>query len=98
VRGFARIHETNLKKQGILPFTFANPDDYNKIQEKDRVSILGLNKLTTGQNVDAKLKHEDGSEEIISLKHSLTPEQIEWFKAGSALNLIRTPREGVLSN
>jgi len=97
VRGFARIHETNLKKQGILPFTFANPDDYNKIQEKDRVSIHGLNKLAPGQLVEASLKHEDGSEEVISLKHSLTPEQIEWFKAGSALNLIRTRREGVLS-
>ena len=65
VRGFARIHETNLKKQGILPFTFANPDDYNKIQEKDRVSIHGLNKLAPGQLVEASLKHEDGSEEEI---------------------------------
>ncbi len=97
VRSFARIHETNLKKQGILPFTFANPDDYAKIQEKDRVSILGLSKLTPGQQVEAKLKHEDGKEEIIMLNHSMTAEQIEWFKAGSALNLIRMRREGVLS-
>ncbi|MBX9685441.1 MAG: aconitate hydratase [Candidatus Obscuribacterales bacterium] len=97
VRSFARIHETNLKKQGILPFTFENPDDYNKIQEKDRVTLIGLNQLKPGQNVEAKLKHADGSEDTISLKHSLTHEQIEWFKAGSALNLIRMRREGVLS-
>ncbi len=97
VRSFARIHETNLKKQGILPFIFANPEDYEKIQEKDRVSILGLNKLTPGQPVEAKLKHADGKEDIIKLNHTMTHEQIEWFKAGSALNLIRMRREGVLS-
>ncbi|MBX9722555.1 MAG: aconitate hydratase, partial [Candidatus Obscuribacterales bacterium] len=97
VRSFARIHETNLKKQGILPFTFANPEDYEKIQEKDKVSILGLNKLTPGQPVEAKLKHADGKEDIIKLNHTMTHEQVEWFKAGSALNLIRMRREGVLS-
>lgn len=97
VRSFARIHETNLKKQGILPLTFANPDDYNKIQEKDRVTLNGLNKLAPGVPVHATLKHADGTSEEIELKHSLTPEQIEWFKAGSALNLIRMRREGVLS-
>ena len=97
VRSFARIHETNLKKQGILPFTFVNPDDYLKIQEKDRISFLGLNKLAPGQHIEAKLKHENGEEETIMLQHTMTAEQIEWFKAGSALNLIRQRREGVLS-
>lgn len=97
VRSFARIHETNLKKQGILPFTFANPDDYEKIQQEDRIALLGLNKLAAGQGVEARITHPDGKKEIIMLKHSLTPEQIEWFKAGSALNLIRMRREGVLS-
>ncbi|MBY0357392.1 MAG: aconitate hydratase [Candidatus Obscuribacterales bacterium] len=97
VRSFARIHETNLKKQGILPLTFANPADYDKIQEKDKISIHGLNKLTPGQLLDADIEHIDGSKESIQLKHSLTHEQIEWLKAGSALNLIRMRREGVLS-
>ncbi|MBY0549836.1 MAG: aconitate hydratase [Candidatus Obscuribacterales bacterium] len=97
VRSFARIHETNLKKQGILPLTFANPSDYDKIQEKDRISLHGLNKLTPGQPVEATIEHADGTSETISLKHSMTQEQIEWFKAGSALNLIRQRREGVLS-
>ncbi len=97
VRSFARIHETNLKKQGILPFTFENPEDYDKIQEKDRVSILGLSKLAPGEPVDAVIKHENGVQEKIKLLHSMTQEQIDWFKAGSALNLIRMRREGVLS-
>lgn len=97
VRSFARIHETNLKKQGILPLTFAHPEDYDKIQELDRVTIHGLNKLTFGQPLEATVLHADGSKDTISLKHSLTQEQIEWFKAGSALNLIRQRREGVLS-
>ena len=97
VRSFARIHETNLKKQGILPFTFANQDDYEKIQQDDRISLIGLNKLAAGQEVEARIKHPDGKEESIMLKHTLTHEQIEWFKAGSALNLIRMRREGVLS-
>ncbi len=97
VRSFARIHETNLKKQGILPLTFGTPADYDKVQEKDRISIHGLNKLAPGQPVQATLEHEDGTRDTISLKHSLTQEQIEWFKAGSALNLIRQRRESVLS-
>lgn len=97
VRSFARIHETNLKKQGILPLTFANPADYDKIQERDRISLHGLNKIAPGSNVEATLEHADGTTENISLKHSMTQEQIEWFKAGSALNLIRQRREGVLS-
>lgn len=88
-RSFARIHETNLKKQGVLPLTFANPADYDKVQEQDRVSIVGLTSFTPGTPLTLVLKHHDGAEERISVKHTFTAEQIEWFKAGSALNLIR---------
>jgi len=93
VRSFARIHETNLKKQGLLAFTFANPADYDKIQEKDRVSIVGLAQLAPGKNVEMQIKHEDGRVDKVELKHTMTPEQIEWFKAGSALNVIKAQRE-----
>lgn len=89
VRSFARIHETNLKKQGILALTFANPADYDKIQEKDRISLKGLSALTPGKNVEIEIKHADGKVETIEGKHTMTEEQIGWFKAGSALNLIR---------
>ncbi|MDR3611996.1 MAG: aconitate hydratase [Candidatus Obscuribacterales bacterium] len=89
VRSFARIHETNLKKQGILAFTFANPADYDKIQEKDRVSLLNLSELKPEHPVDMLIEHADGTHETIVLKHTMTEEQIGWFKAGSALNLIR---------
>lgn len=95
VKSFARIHETNLKKQGILPFTFAKPEDYDKIGETDRVSIVDLMKLAPGKNVTMKVRHADGSEDSIEVKHTMTEEQIGWFKAGSALNLIRLRREGV---
>lgn len=94
VRSFARIHETNLKKQGILAFTFANPEDYDKIQELDRVDITGLAELAPGKNVTMTIHHKNGETETCELKHTMTPEQIEWFKAGSALNLIRQRREG----
>jgi aconitate hydratase len=94
VKSFARIHETNLKKQGILALTFSNANDYDKIQEKDRISILGLAGLAPGKNVDITIKHADGSTEKIQVKHTMTEEQIAWFKAGSALNLIRQRREG----
>jgi aconitate hydratase len=94
VRSFARIHETNLKKQGVLPLTFANPADYDKIREKDRVSVIGLSGLAPNKPVEVVIKHEGGTTETISCKHTMTPEQIEWFKAGSALNLIKKRREG----
>lgn len=94
VRSFARIHETNLKKQGILALTFINPADYDKIGEQDRVSVVGLSKLAVGQPVEVLVEHADGSKETIKTKHTMTAEQIEWFKAGSALNLIRQRREG----
>ncbi|MDO8494502.1 MAG: aconitate hydratase [Deltaproteobacteria bacterium] len=88
-RSFARIHETNLKKQGMLPLMFVNPSDYNLVQEEDRVSILGLAQLKAGQPVTVVFHHKDGSENKIQTRHSMSKEQIEWFKAGSALNLIR---------
>jgi aconitate hydratase len=89
VRSFARIHETNLKKQGVLALTFADSKDYDKVQETDRISILDLAKLASGKLVRAQIKHSDGKVDDIELNHTMTAEQIEWFKAGSALNLIR---------
>ena len=87
-RSFARIHETNLKKQGVLALTFANPLDYDKIQEDDRVTLSDLQSLAPGKNVKMTIKHKDGSSEVIDLKHSYNAEQLKWFRAGSALNLI----------
>jgi aconitate hydratase len=87
-KSFARIHETNLKKQGVLPLTFANAADYDKVQETDRISLIGLSGLRPKQPVTAVLHHADGREETITLQHSMTEEQIRWFRAGSALNLL----------
>ncbi len=89
VRSFARIHETNLKKQGVLPLTFADAADYDKVQEGDRISVLGLAGLAPGQGLAVKLSHKDGSSQQIEARHSLNAEQIAWFKAGSALNLMK---------
>ncbi|MCY3023487.1 MAG: aconitate hydratase [Planctomycetota bacterium] len=88
-KSFARIHETNLKKQGVLPLTFANPADYDKVREADLVDIAGLSGFAPGKPLKMTLKHEDASREEIALNHSFSAEQIEWFKAGSALNLLR---------
>lgn len=98
VRSFARIHETNLKKQGILPFTFANPADYARIKLYDRVSISDLHKLEPEKPVTMVITHTDGSKEEIELIHTMTQEQIEWFKAGSALNLIKKRRQEELAH
>ncbi|MBA3994121.1 MAG: aconitate hydratase, partial [Cyanobacteria bacterium DS2.3.42] len=95
VKSFARIHETNLKKQGILPFTFVKPEDYDKIGETDRIGFSDLMNLAPGKNVEMKIRHADGTEDKIEVKHTMTEEHIGWFKAGSALNLIRLRREGV---
>lgn len=89
-KSFARIHETNLKKQGVLAMTFANSADYDKIREDDVVSILGVTTLTPGVNLTMELKHSDGTTEQLPMKHSYNKEQILWFKAGSALNLLRS--------
>lgn len=88
-KSFARLHETNLKKQGILPFRFARHEDYDRIHEDTRISIQGLAHLTPLKPLTAVLHQKNGQDEKIELQHSLTAEQIEWFKAGSALNHIR---------
>ena len=87
-KSLARIHESNLKKQGVLALTFVNPADYDKIKEKDRVSVLGLDKLAPGQNVTIELTHADGKKERFEAKHSYNAKQLAWFKAGSALNAL----------
>jgi aconitate hydratase len=89
VKSFARIHETNLKKQGMLALTFANKDDYDKVQEDDTIDILGLTDFTPGKPLAVVLHHKDGSSDIISANHTYNEKQIEWFKAGGALNIIR---------
>ena len=89
VRSFARIHETNLKKQGLLPLTFAKPADYDKVREDDRIDLVGLGKLAPGKPVTMVLNHKDGTKEEVVLEHTFTDEQISWFKAGSALNKIK---------
>ncbi len=93
VRSFARIHESNLKKQGVLPLTFADPSVYDRVQENDRISLIGLKDLAPARPVKGILHHADGSSESFDLHHTLNREQIEWFKAGSALNLLRLQAE-----
>ena len=87
-KSFARIHETNLKKQGILPLTFANPKDYDLIEQQDRISVTGLQALAPGKPVNVTIHKADGKEITIQTHHSLTAQQIAWFKAGSALNAL----------
>ena len=87
-KSFARIHETNLKKQGMLAITFKDKDDYNKIQEKDKITILGLDNFKPKQNLNVKLIHEDGSEDTFEVMHTYNEAQIEWFKNGGALNTL----------
>jgi len=93
-RSFARIHETNLKKQGILALTFSNPDDYERVQGEDTVDIVGLAELAPGRPVKVLLHHKDGSTDEISTTHTMSPEHIEWFRAGSALNVLRSEEAG----
>lgn len=88
-RSFARIHETNLKKQGILALTLSDPSDYEAVREDDTVSVLGLRDLAPDLLVLVRLEHADGSREEVSCAHSLTAREIEWFRAGSLLNWIR---------
>lgn len=90
VRSFARIHETNLKKQGMLALTFSDPNDYEKVQETDRVTIIGLQNLSPEKPLKALLLHDDGSSDTIVLNHTFNANQIDWFKAGSALNLVKS--------
>ena len=90
VKSFARIHETNLKKQGMLALTFANTADYDKIKENDSIDIVGLTSFSPGNQLTLVLNHEDGSKDEIKVNHSYNAQQIEWFKAGGALNIIRS--------
>jgi aconitate hydratase len=90
VRSFARIHETNLKKQGILPLTFVDPADYDKVREDDRLNVRGLAGLAPGAPLTVELHHADGTTESFAVAHTLTDEQISWFRAGSALNKIKS--------
>jgi len=92
VRSFARIHEANLKKQGVLALAFADPADYDLVRETDRISVLGLSGLAPDRPLDVVLHHADGTEHRVRAEHSLNAEQIEWFRAGSALNVLRKQR------
>ena len=87
-RSFARIHETNLKKQGVLPLTFQDADDYDRISEDDRISLIDLDKMAENRSVACIVKHADGTEDSLQLDHSFAESQVAWFKAGSALNLL----------
>ncbi|HWC54816.1 MAG TPA: aconitate hydratase [Chitinophagaceae bacterium] len=89
VRSFARIHETNLKKQGMLALTFANKEDYDKVQEDDSIDINGLTSFAPGKPLTVVLNHKDGSRDSITVNHTYNEPQIDWFKAGGALNVIR---------
>jgi aconitate hydratase len=90
-RSFARIHETNLKKQGILALTFSNTADYNQITKGDTISLLNLKAFAPNQPVEAVVKKADGSQVTIQLKHTFSAEQVRWFKAGSAINAANVP-------
>lgn len=90
VKSFARIHETNLKKQGMLALTFADKADYDKIQENDTIDIVGLTSFAPGKPLELHLHHADGSKDVVIANHSYNEQQIGWFKAGGALNIIRS--------
>jgi len=88
-KSLARIHETNLKKQGVLALTFSNPNDYDKILEDDKISLINLNELEPQKQVKCIISHNSGNKEEILLNHSYNKSQIDWFKFGSALNVLR---------
>lgn len=92
-KSFARIHETNLKKQGLLALTFSDKNDYDRIRENDKFDITGLNEFLEGKKIRIIIHHSNGESETIFANHSFNESQIEWFRAGSALNLIRTKKE-----
>jgi aconitate hydratase len=95
VKSFARIHETNLKKQGMLALTFANKADYGLVQEDDRIDVIGLTTFTPGKPLQIVLHHQDGTSDRIEAHHSYNQQQIDWFKAGGALNVIRSQALGM---
>jgi aconitate hydratase len=98
VKSFARIHETNLKKQGVLTLTFLNKNDYDKIRENDLINIKGLSKFSEGGNFVLELNHSDGTAESFPVTHSYNEAQIEWYRAGSALNIIRSRKNDPRKN
>jgi aconitate hydratase len=87
-RSFARIHESNLKKQGLLALTFQDPAHYERIREDDRISLLGLAAMTPGKPVECRVQHADGESEVLWLSHTFSASQLQWFRAGSALNVV----------
>jgi aconitate hydratase len=89
VKSFARIHETNLKKQGMLALTFVNKEDYNKVQEQDRINVKGLTEFAPGKNLTVELLHADGTKDVFEAAHTYNEQQVSWFKAGSALNAMK---------
>ena len=89
VKSFARIHETNLKKQGMLALTFDDKADYEKFREDDNIDIIGLTEFAPNKKLTLVLNHADGSSDTIHVNHSYNEQQIEWFKEGAALNIIR---------
>jgi aconitate hydratase len=94
VKSFARIHETNLKKQGMLALTFSNEADYDKIHEDDRIDFIDLTQFAPGKPLTLVFKHADGSSDTLLCNHTYNEQQIEWFKAGGALNIIRAQQRG----
>ncbi len=94
VKSFARIHETNLKKQGVLALTFEDKADYDKVREDDSIDVIGLSKLSPGPALEIRLNHSDGTSQAFRVKHTLNENQIGWFRAGSALNLIKQDKLG----
>jgi aconitase (EC 4.2.1.3) len=93
VKSFARIHETNLKKQGMLAITFDKEGDFDKVQEDDRFDFIDLDQFAPGKQLTVVLKHKDGSKDTIKCNHTYNAHQIEWFRAGSALNMIRAQQQ-----
>ena len=91
-KSLARIHETNLKKQGVLALTFNEPNDYEKICEDDKISLIDLDNLKPEKQVTCIITHNDGNKEEILLNHSYNESQIQWFKHGSALNVLRNKK------
>ena len=86
VKSFARIHETNLKKQGVLALLFNDAADYDRIRETDRLSVLNVDKIEPGKNLEVRLDHADGTSETFAVRHTYNAHQIAWLRAGSALN------------
>jgi aconitate hydratase len=95
VKSFARIHETNLKKQGMLALTFVNPSDYDKVRQDDKVSITDFTAMAPGKNLTVKLDHADGTSETFPVTHTYNQAQIDWVRAGSALNKIKEELKAV---